>query len=223
MSLVIQSTPAADGSARLEHIVDRRLRPSGVLADVRFARDAPLRTRRPPKKSQRSQPILTNRSEIRASPLSLIEASRGGNDPAVWLPPGLDDSSRASQSSASERHLELLDWTDRQLRADKIGSIPEHLNPILQPIGLDIHGWCDVVRKFGRIFNGLRGLRSVSRREACRRVRAGSVRENIRWASGQSDSTPSRLAIQPGNGSGREAQRCSNYSTRRGPVRRRVS
>ncbi|TWU10983.1 transposase [Allorhodopirellula heiligendammensis] len=67
------------------------------------------------------------------------------------------------------RYLELLDWTGRQLRADKIGSIPAHLNPILQRIGLDTHGWCDVVRKFGRIFKRAAGTPESLAGEACRR------------------------------------------------------
>lgn len=67
------------------------------------------------------------------------------------------------------RYLELLDWTGRQLRADKVGSIPEHLAPILQRIGVDTHGWCDVVQKFGRIFKRAAGTPESLAGEAGRR------------------------------------------------------
>jgi hypothetical protein len=49
------------------------------------------------------------------------------------------------------RYLELLDWTGRQLRRDKVGSIPDHLAPILSRIALDARGWCEVVEKIGRV------------------------------------------------------------------------
>lgn len=36
-----------------------------------------------------------------------------------------------------EKYLELLDGTCRQIRSDKVGAIPEHLQPILTRIGVD--------------------------------------------------------------------------------------
>lgn len=66
-------------------------------------------------------------------------------------------------------YLELLDWTGRQWCADKIGSIPDHLAPILTRIGLDTLGWCDVVSKFGRIFKQAAGTPEALAHEAVRR------------------------------------------------------
>lgn len=65
-------------------------------------------------------------------------------------------------------YLELLDWTGRQLRRDNIGAIPDHLAPILARIGLDSIGWCDVVRKFGRMFKRAAGTPENLAREAVR-------------------------------------------------------
>ncbi|TWU59820.1 hypothetical protein Poly51_00930 [Rubripirellula tenax] len=88
--------------------------------------------------------------------------------------PAVDASGRRASSKgflpvSMARYLELLDWTGRQLCADKVGSIPEHLSPILQRIGLDTHGWCDIVRKFGRIFKRAAGTPESLASEACRR------------------------------------------------------
>ena len=47
-------------------------------------------------------------------------------------------------------YLELLDWTGRQIRRGKRGSIPSHLAPILTRIGLNSTYWCELVSKFGR-------------------------------------------------------------------------
>lgn len=50
-------------------------------------------------------------------------------------------------------YLELLDWTGRQIRAAVRGSIPKHLAPILQRLGLSSSRfgaaeWCDLVENF---------------------------------------------------------------------------
>ncbi|WP_246112711.1 hypothetical protein [Allorhodopirellula solitaria] len=88
--------------------------------------------------------------------------------------PNLDDSGRRGSlkgflSVSLERYLELLDWTGRQIRSDKVGSIPEHLQPILTRIGLDTHGWCDIVLKFGRVFRRAAGSPEHLAEEAVRR------------------------------------------------------
>ena len=87
--------------------------------------------------------------------------------------PCLDASGRRASSKgflsvSMGRYLELLDWTGRQLRQDKVGAIPEHLAPILSRIGLDSHRWCDVVRKFGRVFKRAAGTPESLAREAVR-------------------------------------------------------
>ncbi|TWT84858.1 hypothetical protein CA13_63390 [Planctomycetes bacterium CA13] len=64
--------------------------------------------------------------------------------------------------------LELLDWTGRQLHRNKVGKIPDHLAPILSRIGLDTHGWCDIVKKFGRVFKRAAGTPESLAREAVR-------------------------------------------------------
>ncbi len=88
--------------------------------------------------------------------------------------PDVDSSGRrASQKGflgiSMSRYLELLDWTGRQLRQDNVGSIPDHLAPILSRLGLDSHGWCDVVKKFGRIFKRAAGTPEALAREASER------------------------------------------------------
>jgi hypothetical protein len=87
--------------------------------------------------------------------------------------PCLDSSGRRASVKgflcvSMSRYLELLDWTGRQLRLDKVGAIPEHLASILRRIGLDATGWCDVVAKFGRIFKPAAGTPENLAREALR-------------------------------------------------------
>jgi len=67
------------------------------------------------------------------------------------------------------QYLELLDWAGRQILAGSSGSIPKHLAPILSRIGLDSSSWCDVVKKFGKLFKRAVGSQQSMTDEARRR------------------------------------------------------
>jgi REP element-mobilizing transposase RayT len=70
------------------------------------------------------------------------------------------------------KYLELLDWTGRQLHSGKRGTIPSDLSPILQRLGLDANGWCDLVQKFGKLFKRAAGSAERLSAEADRRGQA---------------------------------------------------
>jgi hypothetical protein len=72
-------------------------------------------------------------------------------------------------SMSLTKYLELLDWTGRQLRSGKRGTIPRELCPILERLGLDTSGWCDLVEKFGRLFKRAAGNAAHLSAEAVRR------------------------------------------------------
>ena len=73
-----------------------------------------------------------------------------------------------------ELYLKLLDWTGRQIRRDdKKGRIPAELAPILERIGLSGELWCDVVKRFGKIFKRVAGTPESLAQEANRRGRSG--------------------------------------------------
>ena len=73
-----------------------------------------------------------------------------------------------------EAYLKLLDWTGRQLRRDnKRGRIPSELAPILERIGLSGELWCDVVKRFGKIFKRVAGVPETLAREAIKTGRSG--------------------------------------------------
>ncbi|MDA1056041.1 MAG: hypothetical protein O3C40_37140 [Planctomycetota bacterium] len=67
------------------------------------------------------------------------------------------------------KYLELLDWTGRQLRVGKRGTIPSELAPILERLGVDTVGWCDLVQKFGKLFKRAAGNAESLSSEAVRR------------------------------------------------------
>ncbi|MFN0127109.1 MAG: transposase [Verrucomicrobiales bacterium] len=56
-----------------------------------------------------------------------------------------------------EDYLELLDWTGRELRADKRGRISDELAPILQRLDLDVEAWAENVARYGGLFHRLVG------------------------------------------------------------------
>jgi len=86
-------------------------------------------------------------------------------------------SSKGFLSVSMARYMELLDWTDRPLKAVMVGVIPDHLAPILTRIGLDATGWCEVVSKFGRVFKRAAGTPESLAQEA---IRCGQS-----WLAGQ--------------------------------------
>ena len=73
-----------------------------------------------------------------------------------------------------ELYLKLLDWTGRQIRRDgKTGRIPADLAPIMERVGLSGELWCDVVKRFGKIFKRVAGTPESLAQEAIERGRSG--------------------------------------------------
>ena len=54
-------------------------------------------------------------------------------------------------------YLELVDWTGRQIREDKIGSISEEENPILQRLSISADHWAYLCTHFESRFKGMVG------------------------------------------------------------------
>ena len=68
-------------------------------------------------------------------------------------------------------YLRLLDWTGRQVRQDKQGSIPSHLAPILERLKIVPEGWANMVTQFGCWFGTAAGSPDLLAAEAARRGR----------------------------------------------------
>jgi len=75
-----------------------------------------------------------------------------------------------------DRYLQLLDWTGRELRSDKRGSIPKDLDPMLERLQCSGEAWLDLVRNFRKRFRVEIGLpttlQSVSSRRRTNRTAA---------------------------------------------------
>ena len=65
-------------------------------------------------------------------------------------------------------YLKLLDWTGRQIRDDKRGSIPSHLQPILDRLQINGDVWVETVKEFGRKFRRAAGSPDSLAAEAAR-------------------------------------------------------
>jgi REP element-mobilizing transposase RayT len=77
-------------------------------------------------------------------------------------------------------YLRLLDWTGRQARQDKQGSIPSDLAPILERLSIVEGRWLDTVLNFGRWLHRAAGRKESLAAEAARRGR--------QWLAGTSHS-----------------------------------
>jgi len=63
-------------------------------------------------------------------------------------------------------YLNLLDWTGRQLRADKRGAIPQDLAPILERLQIGGEaGWLQLMGQFSRLFRRAAGRPISMQRE----------------------------------------------------------
>lgn len=58
-------------------------------------------------------------------------------------------------------YLELLEWTARQIRADKRGATPATASRIFERLGIDAEVWCELTRDFGRLFGTVAGKPKV--------------------------------------------------------------
>jgi REP element-mobilizing transposase RayT len=93
------------------------------------------------------------------APLSLDQSSIG---PAVNQE-GVRASNKGFLSMSLEDYLQLLDWTGRQGRPDKRGSISQSHEPILNRLGIVPSMWCDLVWNFKKYFGRSRGAGSPDR------------------------------------------------------------
>jgi hypothetical protein len=100
------------------------------------------------------------------APLELEEEGTPGPQPSV-LPTRASD--KGFLPMGVEDYLELLDWTGRQTVTGKTGTIPAHLAPVLQRLGIVPEGWCELATGFGRLFHRVAGSPASVAREALRR------------------------------------------------------
>ena len=112
--------------------------------------------------------------------------NRQSADADAWLSPiQLVEESlepkRSPQKRASNRgflplsltdYLRLLDWSGRQVRRDKQGSIPQNLAPILERLKIVPQHWSELISQFGRWFGTAAGNSESLAQEATRRRRA---------------------------------------------------
>ena len=57
-----------------------------------------------------------------------------------------------------DQYLQLLDWTGRELRSDKRGSIPRDFDPVFERLQCTSESWLDLVKNFRRRFRVEIGL-----------------------------------------------------------------
>ncbi|MCG8651429.1 MAG: hypothetical protein MI861_16430 [Pirellulales bacterium] len=111
-----------------------------------------------------------NKHRKRSGWLSPIEIGEGSDSLGVDAEPTNRRASRKGFLWLSlADYLELLDWTGRQLRRDKRGAIPQHLQPILNRVGLNASRWCELIYSYGRIFRRAAGTATHLGEEAARR------------------------------------------------------
>ncbi len=95
--------------------------------------------------------------EVRSGWLAPLElASTLIEDRAT--PSGRRASNKGCLPMSLDQYLQLLDWTGRQIRQDKVGHIPAEFAPILERLSCSAETWVDLVRNFRKRFRTEAGL-----------------------------------------------------------------
>ncbi|MCC5842409.1 MAG: hypothetical protein JJT96_19990, partial [Opitutales bacterium] len=85
-----------------------------------------------------------------------IERARGDVERARWLAP-VEAGEGGVLGMSEERYLQLVDWTGRRIRDDKVGSIPADLAPVLERLELDVENWISTVERYGSLYHRVAG------------------------------------------------------------------
>jgi REP element-mobilizing transposase RayT len=102
--------------------------------------------------------------------LSPVEVARSHAAESKTAVPCGRASNRGCLAMSQQDYLKLLDWSGRQLRHGKRGTIPAALPPILTRLGLSGDGWMTLMKDFGRLFHRAAGNPESLAREATRRA-----------------------------------------------------
>jgi hypothetical protein len=68
-----------------------------------------------------------------------------------------NDSDRSAIPYQLDDYLELVDWTGRQIRADRPGFVDDRLPPIMRRLGIDARAWTIAMRPAGNVFGRAMG------------------------------------------------------------------
>jgi hypothetical protein len=139
-----------------------------------------------PETSFRTSVYLRIRALLAKNQSKTAQDSAGEDDTlaAAWLAP-VDEASpppdglqaqlgrRASDKGflpmPLEKYIQLLDWSGREIRSDKRGSIPTELAPIFERLGLPVEYWMEGLVSFRQWFGDFAGRPSTLREFAAKK------------------------------------------------------
>ena len=105
-------------------------------------------------------------------------------DCSPWLKPLRNEKelpTKASLPLLATSYFALVDWTGRAVRDDKKGAIPEHIQPILQRLGVNQDNWVNNTQHFGSRFR-----RAIGRISQIRKL---AFRTDQHWINGFSSTS----------------------------------
>lgn len=105
-------------------------------------------------------------------------------DCSPWLKPLRNEKgppTKAPLPLLATSYFALVDWTGRAVRDDKKGAIPEHIQAILQRLGVNQDNWVNNTEHFGSRFR-----RAIGRISQIRKL---ALRTNQHWINGLSSTS----------------------------------
>ena len=130
--------------------------------------------------------------------LELIADAKRESGRDAWLSPLRDDAGPGRGFCASltaDEYLRLVDWTGRQLRADKRGRIPLELLPVVERLDMGAEQWLETVDRYGSLFWRMVGkvesMLEAAKRTGCRWLKGIRASSELFASSASPPSEPS--------------------------------
>ncbi len=114
---------------------------------------------------------LARKKERNDAWLSVLELQEKAHLGPVASTQGIRASDKGFLPMKLTEYITLLDWTGREGRDGKKGSIPQDLAPILERIGIDGSMWCDLVWRYSKYFGKSKAVGSPGKLQAEARQR----------------------------------------------------
>jgi len=111
--------------------------------------------------AQHSAQVAAEARRLRGDWLAPMSEGRAGQPSPVGAAAGVRASNDVLIPLDLEDYLRLLDWTGRELRGDKRGSIPADLEPILDRLQIRASSWLSTIDEFAQRFKRAVGAAAV--------------------------------------------------------------
>jgi hypothetical protein len=109
------------------------------------------------KANQRSNEVeMMKKKKLNKQQRKLVLKEEENRNAAKWLAP-IEESKSAFLKMELEKYISLVEWTGKQIKKNKRGSIPIELNSVFERLEIDKKKWLRCVKAYGSVFHRIAG------------------------------------------------------------------